>query len=290
MASAVTVRRREDSAVTVRRRERWKWPAVAGMVLLSASALFPLYFLISNTLRTNADYAASKVGLPTTLSTDALQRAWEGASVPTYMRNSLIVTFGTVTLSLLVATCAAYSFSKLRWRARNATYLLVLVWIAVPPLILLVPVYVQMVDLGLFDTYWSVILIYSAVNLPFNTYLMTAFFRSLPDELAEAARIEGASVHQILWKVLLPLARPALATLVIFNFLWVWNEFVFALLLLPSDGTKTLTVGVLQLQGRFNLDPTALMAGLLLSTLPVVGVYLLFQRHLVRAVAAGIGR
>ena len=102
--------------------------------------------------------------------------------------------------------------------------------------------------------------------------------------------MEGASVHQILWRVLLPLARPALATLVIFNFLWVWNEFIFALLLLPSDETKTLTVGVLQLQGRFNLDPTALMAGLLIATLPVVGVYLIFQRHLVRAVAAGIGR
>jgi ABC-type glycerol-3-phosphate transport system permease component len=167
---------------------------------------------------------------------------------------------------------------------------LVLIWIAVPPLILLVPLYVQMVSLGLFDTYWSVILIYTAVNLPFNTYLMTAFFRSLPEELAEAARMEGASVHQILWRVLLPLARPALATLVIFNFLWVWNEFIFALLLLPSDETKTLTVGVLQLQGRFNLDPTALMAGLLIATLPVVGVYLIFQRHLVRAVAAGIGR
>jgi ABC-type glycerol-3-phosphate transport system permease component len=278
------------AAAIVRRRERWKWPVVAGMALISASALFPLYFLVSNTLRSNADYAGAKVGLPTTLSADALQRAWEGASVPTYLRNSLVVVVGTVTLSVVVATCAAYSFSKLRWTARNKAYLLVLVWIAVPPLILLVPLYVQMVSLGLFDTYWSVILIYTAVNLPFNTYLMTAFFRSLPEELAEAARMEGASVHQILWRVLLPLARPALATLVIFNFLWVWNEFIFALLLLPSDETKTLTVGVLQLQGRFNLDPTALMAGLLIATLPVVGVYLIFQRHLVRAVAAGIGR
>jgi ABC-type glycerol-3-phosphate transport system permease component len=260
------------------------------MALISASALFPLYFLLSNALRTNADYVGAKVGLPTTFSIGALERAWNGAMVPTYLRNSLIIVVGTVALSVLVSTCAAYSFSKLRWTARNGAYLSVLVWIAVPPLILLVPLYVQMVELGLFDTYWSVILIYTAVNLPFNTYLMTAFMRSLPDELVEAARLEGASVHQILWRVLLPLARPALATLVIFNFLWVWNEFIFALLLLPSDATKTLTVGVLQLQGRFNLDPTALMAGLLIASLPVVGVYLVFQRHLVRAVAAGIGR
>ena len=273
------------------RREGWKRaPVVDGMALISASALFPLYFMASNAFRTNADYDESKVGLPSVFSFDTLQRAWEGASIPTYMRNSLFVVAGTVLLSIVVASMAGYSFSKLRWRPRSAVYLFVLAWIAVPPLILLVPLYVEMVDLGLFDTRWSVILIYSAVNLPFNTYLMTAYFRGVPDELVDAARLDGASAHGVFLRVMLPLARPALATLVIFNFLWAWNEFIFALLLLPSESTKTLTVGVLQLQGRFNLDPTALMAGLFISTLPVIGVYLIFQRYLVRAVAAGIGR
>jgi ABC-type glycerol-3-phosphate transport system permease component len=272
-------------------RRTWgRWPLVLGMALISASALFPLYFMGSNGLRTNADYDGAKVGLPSDLSFDAFVRAWEGASIPTYMRNSLIVVAGTVALSVLVATLAGYSFSKLRWRPRGAVYLFLLVWIAVPPLILLVPVYVQMVNLGLYDSYLSLILIYTSVNLPFNMYLMTAYFRGVPDELVEAARLDGASVHGVFWRVMMPLARPALATLVIFNFLWAWNEFIFALLLLPSEGMKTLTVGVLQLQGRFNLDPTALMAGLFISTLPVIGVYLIFQRHLVRAVAAGIGR
>ena len=272
-------------------RPAWRqWPLVLGMALISASALFPLYFMGSNGLRSNADYDGSKVGLPSDFSFDAFQRAWEGASIPTYMRNSLIVVAGTVMLSVLVATLAGYSFSKLRWRPRGAVYMFLLVWIAVPPLILLVPLYVQMVDLGLYDTYLSVILIYTSVNLPFNMYLMTAYFKGVPDELVEAARLDGATVHGVFWRVMVPLARPALATLVIFNFLWAWNEFIFALLLLPGDGVKTLTVGVLQLQGRFNLDPTALMAGLFVSTLPVIGVYLIFQRHLVRAVAAGIGR
>lgn len=272
-------------------RRTWeRWPLVVGMGLIAASALFPLYFMLSNALRSNVDYAGSKVGLPSVLSLDAFSRALEGASIPLYMRNSLIVVAGTVILSVLVATLAGYSFSKLRWRPRGAVFLFLLVWIAVPPLILVVPLYVQMVDLGLYDSYLSVILIYSAVNLPFNMYLMTAYFRGIPDEMVEAARLDGASVHGVFWRVMLPLARPALATLVIFNFLWAWNEFIFALLLLPSDGVKTLTVGVLQLQGRFNLDPTALMAGLFLSTLPVIGIYLIFQRHLVRAVAAGIGR
>jgi ABC-type glycerol-3-phosphate transport system permease component len=272
------------------RRDWRRWPLVLGMALISASALFPLYFMGSNGLRSNADYDDSKVGLPSDFSFDAFARAWDGASIPTYMRNSLIVVAGTVLLSVLVATLAGYSLSKLRWRLRGAVYLFLLVWIAVPPLILLVPLYVEMVDLGLYGSYLSVILIYSSVNLPFNMYLMTAYFRGVPDELVEAARLDGATVHGVFWRVMVPLARPALATLVIFNFLWAWNEFIFALLLLPEDSVKTLTVGVLQLQGRFNLDPTALMAGLFISTLPVIGVYLIFQRHLVRAVAAGIGR
>ncbi|MDX6579991.1 MAG: raffinose/stachyose/melibiose transport system permease protein, partial [Gaiellales bacterium] len=126
-----------------------------------------------------------------------------------------------------------------------------------------------------------------ALNLPFNVYLMAAFFRSLPDELLEAARIDGAGTHRSFLQIMVPLARPALATLCIFNFLWAWNEFLYALLLLTSDNVKTLTVGVLQLQGRFTTDYPALMAGLLITSLPVVGVYLLFQRHLVRAIVAG---
>lgn len=272
------------------RRDWRRWPLVVGMALISASALFPLYFMGSNGLRSNADYDDSKVGLPSDFSFDAFARAWDGASIPTYMRNSLIVVAGTVLLSVLVATLAGYSLAKLRWRLRGAVYLFLLVWIAVPPLILLVPLYVEMVDLGLYGSYLSVILIYTSVNLPFNMYLMTAYFRGVPDELVEAARLDGATVHGVFWRLMVPLAQPALATLVIFNFLWAWNEFIFALLLLPEDSVKTLTVGVLQLQGRFNLDPTALMAGLFISTLPVIGVYLIFQRHLVRAVAAGIGR
>jgi ABC-type glycerol-3-phosphate transport system permease component len=185
------------------------------------------------------------------------------------------------------ATLAGYAFSKLTWRGRASAYYFVLAWIAIPPLLLIVPIYVEIVNLGLLDTYWSVIMLYTALNLPFNVYLMTAFFKSVPDELIEAARIDGAGIHRTFQRILLPLAKPALATLVIFNVLWAWNEFLFALLILQSDSVKTLTVGVLQLQGRFTADYPALMAGLLITSLPVIGAYLIFQRHLVRGIVAG---
>src|SRR5262245_21377070 len=243
--------------------------------------------MAATAFRTQADWDRNKIGLPTTASLGAFERAWTGANIDVYFRNSLIVTSGAVALSVICATLAGYSFSKIPWRLRAPVYYFVLSWIVIPPLLLMVPNYVEMVQLGLLDTYGSVILLYTALNLPFNVYLMTAFFRSLPDELIEAARIDGAGVHRTFGLILLPLAKPAIATLVIFNVLWAWNEFLFALLMLQSDSVKTLTVGVLQLQGRFTTDYPALMAGLLITSLPVIVAYLVFQRHLVRGIVAG---
>jgi ABC-type glycerol-3-phosphate transport system permease component len=158
---------------------------------------------------------------------------------------------------------------------------------AIPALLLMVPIYVEMAELGLVDSYLSVIFLYTAINTPFNVYLMTAFYRAIPDELSEAARVDGAGVHRIFLGIMVPLSVPALATLVIFNTLYMWNEFVFALLLLHDDSVRTLTVGVVQMQGKFFFDYPALLAGMLILSLPVIGVYLVFQRFLVRAIAAG---
>ena len=237
--------------------------------------------------RTPQEWAVSKIGLPSTWSMDAFERAWVGGNIGTTFVNSVVVTSATVALSLVLASMAGYAFAKIQWRGRDATYYFLLAWMAIPPLLLMVPIYVQMVELHLVNTYWSVVFLYTALNLPFNTFLMTAFFRAVPDELIEAAWLDGASVHQVFRRILVPLSIPALATLVIFNALYVWNEFVFALLLLQRDSVKTLTVGIMQMQGRFFNDFPALLAGLLIATLPVIGVYLLFQRYLVRAIAAG---
>jgi ABC-type glycerol-3-phosphate transport system permease component len=264
-----------------------RWALVAGMTSLGISAVVPLVFMLQAAFRTQLDWANSKIGLPTTFSLDAFARAWVQASIGTYFINSVIVTVGAVTLSVTLAATAGYAFSTLRWRGRTFTYFFILAWMAIPPLLLMVPIYVEMSDLGLIDTYWSVILLYSALNLPFNMYLMTAFFRAVPIELVEAARVDGASVHTIFRSLLLPLSVPALATLVIFNALYVWNEFVFALLLLHDDSVRTLTVGVNQLVGKFFFDYPALLAGMLITSLPMVIVYLVFQKYLVRAIAAG---
>ena len=273
-------------------RRRWhphplRWPLILGMVLLALSALFPLVFMLQASFRTQAEWSVAKFGIPTTFAMDAFSRAWVNANIGGYFMNSVIVTVGGVALAVVVAATAGFSFAKISWRGRSVAYYSTLAWMAVPPLLLMVPIYVEMVDLHLIDTYLSVIFLYTAVNTPFNVYLMTAFFRAVPDELMEAARVDGASIHSIFRRILVPLSIPAIATLVIFNALYIWNEFVFALLLLHDDSVRTLTVGVMQLQGKFFFDYPALMAGLLITSIPVIGVYLIFQRYLVRAIAAG---
>jgi ABC-type glycerol-3-phosphate transport system permease component len=287
-ADLVSVARRAERRDWRRRHKApQRWVLVLVLALLALSALFPLYFMLSSSFRTQLDWDQSKVGLPTTLTLKAFSDAWTGANIGEYLRNSVIITVITVVLSVVVASTAGYAFSRMRWRLRGPGYYFVLAWLAIPPVVLIVPIYVEMVDLHLINTYWSVILLYTALNTPFNVYLMTAFFRSLPAELIEAARMDGATPHQIFVGIMLPMAKPALATLCVFNVLYVWNEFVFALLLLQSDSVKTLTVGVLQLQGRFTTNDPALMAGLLLASLPVIAAYLFFQKYLVRAIVAG---
>lgn len=273
--------------VPIQHRKPARYAQIVGMLLLSASAIFPLYFMLSGAFRTQADWTHSQIGLPTTSSLSAFTQAWSSAQIGLYVRNSAIVTLGTVILTLAVATTAGYAFSQLRWRGRGFAYLFVIAWLAVPPVALMVPVYEEMNSLKLINTYWSVVIFFTAINTPFNVYLMSSYLRGLPDELMEAARMDGARLHSTFLRVIMPMARPAVATLAVFNFLFAWNEFVFSLLLLQSDNVKTGTVGVLQLQGRFSVNYPVLVAGLLITSLPVIGVYLFFQRYLVRAIVAG---
>jgi ABC-type glycerol-3-phosphate transport system permease component len=217
-----------------------RWAVIVGMVVLGVSALFPLAFMLQASFRSQLDWANAKIGLPTTFSLEAFGRAWVQASIGTYFINSVIVTVGAAALSVFLATTSGFAFSVLRWRGRSLLYFFILAWIAIPPLLLMVPIYVEMVDLGLVNTYWSVILLYSALNLPFNMYLMTAFFRSVPGELLEAARVDGASAWQELRYVTLPMMLPTLVVTLVFRLVVSFKVFD-EVYLLTGGGPGTAT-------------------------------------------------
>ena len=179
-----------------RRRRRNSWPLVVAIGLFCVSAILPLLFMAATAFRTQADWANAKIGLPTTLSLGGVRAGVDGANIGLYFRNSVIVTSARSCSPSSARPSPATPSRSSAGACRAAVYLFVLAWIAIPPLLLMVPIYVEMVQLGLLDTYGSVIFLYTALNLPFNVYLMTAYFRSVPDELIEAARIDGAAIHR----------------------------------------------------------------------------------------------
>jgi multiple sugar transport system permease protein len=268
-----------------RRSRRHSWPLVVAIGLFCVSAVLPLLFMAATAFRTEADWANSRIGLPTTFSFGAFERAWTSANIGVYFRNSAIVTFSTVALSVATATLAGYAFSKLRWRLSGAVYLFVLAWLAIPPLLLMVPIYVELVQLGLLDTYWGVILLYTALNLPFNVYLMTAYFKSVPDELIEAARIDGAGEFHIFRKIAFRLLGPGFVTVLLFTFVATWNNYFLPLVMLSEPKWYPLTVGLAQWNDQANASGGATSAfnlvitGALISVVPLIIAFVFLQRY-----------
>jgi ABC-type glycerol-3-phosphate transport system permease component len=157
----------------------------------------------------------------------------------------------------------------------------------IPPVVMVVPLFVSMVRVQLVNTYTGTILIYTGLLLPFSIYLMTNFFQTIPHEIIEAARIDGCSTFGVFWKIMLPLAAPAVVTLVVVNALWVWNELLIALVFMQKDELKTLMVGISAMRSRNYVNIPATMAGLTIATIPIVVVYMLGQRYFIRGMTAG---
>jgi raffinose/stachyose/melibiose transport system permease protein len=256
--------------------------------VLAILCFAPLYFMIVTSFKTDQEFARSLFSFPVGFHFGNYSTAWKAASIGIYMRNSLIVTVGSVALCIAVSVALAFAITFLRWPGRDLVYTLCLVLLAVPPLLLLIPVFKEMADFNLVDSLWGVMLLYAAFTIPFSVYLLVAYMRSLPRTVIEAAVLDGVSVPGLLIRIVVPLSVPAIGTACVFSFIFCWNEFIYAFLLLQSNSVRTLPAGLAGLQGRFFTDFPVLLAATTLSVLPVIGVYIFFQRFLVRGIAVGV--
>jgi len=186
-----------------------------------------------------------------------------------------------------VAFLAAFALAKMRFAGRRLFLDAIVSLMAIPIVVLIVPLFVLYTRLRLMSSYQGMILMYAAVCLPFSVYLLTNFFKTIPDEIMEAAVIDGAPVFRILTRVVIPLSGPPIVTLIVVNAVWVWNELLLALVFLPKDGLRTLMVGITVFKSKFNLDISVTMAGLLLTTLPIVVLYIVFQKFFIRGLTEG---
>lgn len=203
------------------------------------------------------------------------------------MVNSAIVAVGTVALSVFVAVLGAYAASRLKFRGRGLTLLTFLATYMIPPIAIVIPLYLVLVRIGLLDNVIGLILVYSSFITPFVLWTLTNFFDALPREIDEAATIDGAGRMRILWQVLLPLAKPGLFSAILFATMLCWDEFLYALIFTSTPASKTIPVAVAEFSGKFATDFGLLSAGGLLAALPPVVVALIFQRYVTAGLAAG---
>jgi raffinose/stachyose/melibiose transport system permease protein len=213
--------------------------------------------------------------------------AWEQGHFGAYLKSSIIVAVTVVCVAGVLSVLAGYAFGLMRFRGSGVLFYVFLLGLMVPTEAIIVPLYYDFRDLGLTDTYWGLILPQVGTSVAFGTFWMRAFFRGVPRSLVEAARIDGASSWFTLWRVLLPLAKPAVLTMTLLLFMWTWNEFLLALVMVSDEDLRTAPLGLSFFQGRNTADLNLMAAGSVIVALPVVILYVFLQRHFIRGMLAG---
>ena len=274
----------------VGRDARVKLPIFLALLLIAATTVYPLVFLLSNALKDRVEYYDNTFGPPRSLYLGNFVTLAENYNIVRALLNSAFVTGIAVTAAVLIASLASFALAKLRFRGQRALFALVVALLLVPGQVLLIPVYLFFSRLGLVNSYLSVILIYTALALPFGTFFLTSSFRAIPSELLESARIDGATPGYAFRSIILPIGSPAIMTLAVLSFLTMWNELLLGMMLLPSESKRLLTPTIALLLGRLLTNQPLLMAALLISSIPTVLMLVFFSRYLIRGITLGFGK
>jgi ABC-type glycerol-3-phosphate transport system permease component len=266
----------------------------AGLAGYAAWLVLPMVWVAYSSLKSDAEIFGHPFALPAAgeLHFDNYTRAWREAHFGEYFLNSVVVTGAAVALIVALGATAAYALARFYHPLGRAVFWLFLAGLMIPTQLAIVPLFFELRALGLLNSRLGLILVYTANGLPFAIFILAGFFRSLPRALYEAAVIDGCGEFAAFWRVLLPLARPGLVTVAIFQFIAVWKEYFFAFMLLGGDTTgeaRTLPLGLanLSITAEYRTDYGMLFAGLVLVTAPILLVYLRLQRQIVKGVAAG---
>ncbi len=264
-------------------------PALLGLLWLCI-ACCPLLYMFITSLRSEAGFFLESPWLPPAQPTlENYLSVWENGFA-LYLLNSLFLLVISVLLILGVSLPAAYAIARIRSRLSLLVFNLLLLGLAIPLQSVIIPIYALIVDVGLYDTLFALILPYVAFGIPLSVLVLVTFIRDIPAELHEAMRLDGASHAQILWRLVLPLSRPALTTVAIYEAIQVWNGFLFPLVLTQSPEVRVLPLALWTFQGQYAADVPAIMAAVFLSALPMLLLYIVGRRQMLAGLLAGFGR
>jgi len=264
---------------------------VAMTVVLTIVAVMwiaPLVLLVTTSLRPLSDFIArGPLSWPADFTLSNFAEAWGIGNFAATYRNSALLALMKVPIGVLISAMLAFALSKLRIRFRKTIMFAVFMGLTIPIYITLVPIFIMLRSAGITDSLLGLVGPYLAFGIPFEVLVLQSFFRQVPNEIIESAKLDGASNWRIFWTIMLPLSAPALVTVGILDAVSTWNELLFALIILNSDAHKTIPVGLLNFQGQFSNNNTGLAAGILIAVVPILIAYILLQRYIVSGLTAG---
>ncbi len=259
----------------------------AVLIVLSLLTIVPVLLVISTTLKTDADVKTNPFGLFTSFSMANIDRAWTAGHFNDYLFNSFLLSVPSTVLIIVISTMAGYTFARLPFFGRTVLFYLVVLGLLVPFFTYMIPLYFQLRSMHLLDTLPGAILVLTSTGISFGTFFMRAFFSDLPEELEQAARIDGCSEWRIFTRVMLPLVTSGIGALAVFTFLSTWNNFLVPLLYLPGGNYRPLTAGLYNFMGGRSIDIGPLAAGTLITILPIIVLFIVLQKQVTAGFISG---
>jgi raffinose/stachyose/melibiose transport system permease protein len=262
------------------------WAFLLGLVVV---VVYPLLWMVLNGFKTNAELFSDPFALPVDWSFDNYQKAWN-RGVGDYLTTSVLVTATSTVATVFVSAWAAYGLTRVDIPLNKAITALILGGLMLAPTVALVPLVKMFQAMGLYNSFWALLILYTAFRIPFTTFLIRAYMIDLPREVDEAAEVDGAGRWTAFWRIILPMCKPIITSTVLLQILFTWNEYLFAMVFTSGSGVQTLPVGLTSLMSKHGTEFPVVFAGMVIAAVPVVLLFVFGQRYIVKGLADGIGK
>ncbi|WP_458115789.1 carbohydrate ABC transporter permease [Arthrobacter sp. D2-10] len=262
------------------------WTFLLGLAVV---VIYPLLWMVLNGFKENAELFGNPFALPVTWDWENYANAWN-RGVSNYLMTSVLVTVTSTIATVFISAWAAYGLTRVNIPFNRAIVTAILGGLMLAPAVALVPLVKMFQGLGLYNTFWALLILYTAFRIPFTTFLIRAYMIDLPREIDEAAKVDGATQWTTFWRVILPMCKPIIVSTVILHVLFAWNEYLFAMVFTSGTGVQTLPVGLTSLMSKHGTDYPVVFAGMVIAAVPVVLLFFLGQRYFVKGLADGIGK
>lgn len=262
------------------------WSFLLGLVVV---VVYPLLWMVMNGFKTNTELFGNPFALPVDWSWENYANAWN-RGVSGYLATSVLVTVTSTVTTVFISAWAAYGLTRVKLPFGGLTAGFILGGLMLAPTVALVPLVKMFQSLGLYNTFWALLILYTAFRIPFTTFLIRAYMIDLPREVDEAAEVDGASRWTTFWRIILPMSKPIIISTVILHVLFSWNEYLFAMVFTSGTDVQTLPVGLTSLMSKHGTDYPVVFAGMVIAAVPVVALFFICQRYFIKGLSEGIGK